>query len=335
MSRSIYVVFYLISCVSTESFSGCSKAQINQVEYKIFNNNSDTFQMRTSSIIRTEYNTEKVTVDLGNKTILCSKIFDKLHNLKSVFIRATNVVEIETNFLQGKGLGVYLGICDGKIQTIKKHTFHDLEITSLSLFGNKITTIEEEAFANLSRLKTLNLNINQLKELNPRSFVGLPQLDDFRATENVISNLQKNVFEFLEDKKAFIDLSRNCIEVVDKGAFDGSNATTVTIYLRINRIEFIPPEICQHHRFVKIDVCNNRISKISPEFFEEDFNITFLNTDCNPLDENTLQALFDLRNQNNFFERLYPCCFGQGSGNTYRHRVFVALTVLLISCWLI
>jgi hypothetical protein len=120
----------------------------------------------------------------------------------------------------------------------------------------------------------------------------LPQLDDFRATENVISKLQKNVFEFLENKKAFIDLSRNCIEVVDKGAFDGSNATTVTIYLRINRIEFIPPEICQHHRFVKIDVCNNRISKISPEFLEEDFNITFLNTDCNPLDENTLQALF-------------------------------------------
>jgi hypothetical protein len=150
MSSSIYVVFYLISCVSTKSSSGCSKVQINQVEYKIFNNNSDTFQMRTSSIIRTEYNTEKVTVDLGNKTILCSKIFDKLHNLKSVFIRATNVVEIETNFLQGKGLGVDLGICDGKIQTIKKHTFHDLEITSLSLFGNKITIIEEEAFANLS-----------------------------------------------------------------------------------------------------------------------------------------------------------------------------------------
>jgi hypothetical protein len=72
------------------------------VEYKIFSNNSDTFQMRTGSIIRTEYNTENVTVNLRNNTILCSKIFDKLDNLKSVSIQATNVVEIETNFLQGK-----------------------------------------------------------------------------------------------------------------------------------------------------------------------------------------------------------------------------------------
>jgi Leucine-rich repeat (LRR) protein len=326
MSSSIYVVFYLISCVSTESSSGCSKAQSNQVEYKILHNKS--FQMKTGSTIETE-------VDLGNITILCSKIFDKLDNLNSLLIRATNVVKIETNFLQGKGLDSLLKIYYGKFQTIKKHTFHDLEITLLFLSENKITTIEEEAFANLSRLKELSLNRNQLKELNPRSFVGLPQLDDFRAIKNVISKLQKNVFRFLENKKASIDLSSNCIETVDKGAFDGSNATTVIIFLRNNRIEFIPPEICQHHRFVEIDVCNNRISKISPEFFEEDFNVTFLYIDCNPLNENTLQALFDWRNQHNSSARWDPCCSGQGSGNTYCHRVFVALIILLISCLLI
>jgi Leucine-rich repeat (LRR) protein len=335
MSSSIYVVFYLITCVSTESSSGCSKAQNNQVEYTVLNNNSATFQMRTNSIIRTEYDTVDLTVYLGNNTILCSKIFDKLRNLKSVFIQATNVVEIETNFLQGKGLGSRLEIWHGKFQSIKKHTFHNLEITFLSLFGNKITTIEEEAFVNLSQLKTLILDINQQKELNPWSFVSLPQLDNFSAAGNVISKLQKNVFEFLENKKAFIDLSRNCIESVDKGAFDGSNATNVMLILTNNRIEFLPPEIFQHHRLVRIDACNNRISKISPEFFEEDFNITFLNINCNPLDENTLQALFDWRNQNNFFERWISCCSGQGSGNTYCHRVFVALTILLISCSLI
>jgi Leucine-rich repeat (LRR) protein len=296
------------------------------VEYKILHNKS--FQMKTGSTIETE-------VDLGNITILCSKIFDKLDNLNSLLIRATNVVEIETNFLQGKVLDSLLKIYYGKFQTIKKHTFHDLEITLLFLSENKITTIEEEAFANLSRLKELSLNRNQLKELNPRSFVGLPQLDDFRAIKNVISKLQKNVFRFLENKKASIDLSSNCIETVDKGAFDGSNATTVIIFLRNNRIEFIPPEICQHHRFVEIDVCNNRISKISPEFFEEDFNVTFLYIDCNPLNENTLQALFDWRNQHNSSARWDPCCSGQGSGNTYCHRVFVALIILLISCLLI
>jgi Leucine-rich repeat (LRR) protein len=162
----------------------------------------------------------------------------------------------------------------------------------LSLFSNKNTTIEEEAFLNLLQLKILILDRNQLKELNPQSFVGLPQLHHFSTMGNVISKLQKNVFEFLENKKAFIDLSSNCIEIVDKGAFDWSNATNVMLILTNNRIEFLSPEIFQHHRVVRFDRSNSSISKISPEYFEVDSKLTFLNLDCNPLDEKTLQALF-------------------------------------------
>jgi Leucine-rich repeat (LRR) protein len=92
--------------------------------------------------------------------------------------------------LQDKGLGSRLDIRHGKFQSIKKHTFHNLEITFLSLSGNKITTIEEEAFVNLSQLKTLILDANQLNELSPWTFVSLPQLDSFRAAGNVISKLQ-------------------------------------------------------------------------------------------------------------------------------------------------
>jgi hypothetical protein len=110
MSSSIYVVFYFITCVSTESSLGCSKDRIDQVEYSIFTNNSETFQIRTGNILRIGDNVLTMHVDLGNNTILCSKIFDKLRNLKSVFIQTTNVVEIETNFLQGKGLDSRLDI---------------------------------------------------------------------------------------------------------------------------------------------------------------------------------------------------------------------------------
>jgi Leucine-rich repeat (LRR) protein len=261
------------------------------VEYSTFVNNFATFQMRTDSIVRTGDNVLSADVDLGNNTILCSKIFDKLHNLNSVSIHATNVVEIETNFLQGKGLDSRLEIHDGKFQTIKTHTFHNLEITSLSLFGNKITTIEEEAFLNLSQLNTLILDRNQLKELNPRSFVGLSHLDSFSAVGNVISKLQKNIFEFLQKRNVSIHLHRNCIETLDKGAFDGSNAANVILNLMHNRIEFLPPEIFQPGRFVRIDMYNNNISKIPHEFFEGDFYIELLNVDCNPLDGETVQAL--------------------------------------------
>jgi Leucine-rich repeat (LRR) protein len=299
----------------------------------MFTNNYETFQIRTDSIVRIEDNVLTADVDLGNNTILCSKIFDKLHNLMFVSIHATNVVEIETNFLQGKGLDSRLEIHDGKFQTIKKRTFCNLEITFLSLFGNKITTIEEEAFLNLSQLKILILDANQLKELNPQSFVGLPQLHHFSAMGNLISKLQKTVFEFLENKKAFIDLSSNCIDTVDKGAFDGSNATNVMLILTNNRIEFLPPEIFQHYPVVKFDRSNSRISKISPEYFEVDFNLTFLNLDCNPLDEKTLQALSDWKTENNISATWFPCSSGHEVDNMCCHPIFFTLAIMLHSCW--
>jgi Leucine-rich repeat (LRR) protein len=301
------------------------------VEYSIFTNNSETFQMRTGNILRIGDNVLIVDVGLGNNTILCSKIFDKLHNLMSVSIHATNVVEVETNFLQGKGPDSRLEIHDGKFQTIKKRIFCNLEITFLSLFGNKITTIEEEVFLNLSQLKILILDANQLKELNPQSFVGLPQLHHFSAMGNVISKLQKNVFEFLENKKAFIDLTSNCIDTVDKGAFDGSNATNVMLILTNNRIEFLPPEILQHHRVVKFDRSNSTISKISLEYFEVDFNLTFLNLDCNPFDEKTLQALFYCKTRNNLSATWFLCSSSHDPHSTYCHPIFIAL--VLISYW--
>jgi hypothetical protein len=106
----------------------------------------------------------------------------------------------------------------------------------------------------------------------------------------VISKLQNNVFEFLQKRNVSIHLHRNCIETLDKGAFDGSNAANVILNLMHNRIEFLPPEIFQPGRFVRIDMYNN-ISKIPHEFFEGDFYIELLNVDCNPLDGETVQAL--------------------------------------------
>jgi hypothetical protein len=156
----------------------------------------------------------------------------------------------------------------------------------------------------------------------------LLQLDSFSAAGNVISKLQKNVFEFLKNKKAFIDLSSNCIETVDKGAFDESNPTNVMLILTNNRIEFLPPEIFQHHRLVRFDRYNSRISKIAPEYFEVDFKLTFLNLDCNPLDEKTLQALFDWKTQNNLSMTWFPCSSGQEPDSTYCHPIFIALVIL-------
>jgi hypothetical protein len=97
MSTFIYVVFYLITCVSTEIHLGFRNAGTDQVEYSNVSDNFGIFKMRTGSIVKAGDN-ETVEVNLRTNTILCSKDFDKFRSLEYILINATNVVEIETNF---------------------------------------------------------------------------------------------------------------------------------------------------------------------------------------------------------------------------------------------
>jgi hypothetical protein len=91
----------------------------------------------------------------------------------------------------------------------------------LRLTANKIATIEEQAFVNLSRLERFSLTQNQLTELDPSSFVDLPRFRDFTVCRNKSSQLQKNVFQFLKMKDISIDLVLNRIETVNRELFGG------------------------------------------------------------------------------------------------------------------
>jgi hypothetical protein len=112
------------------------------------------------------------------------KMFDRFFNM-GLFV--TSVVEIETKFLQGQNLNDFLYINEYKIRTIRKQTFVDLPIRVLKFMANKIITIEEQAFVNLTRLERISLARNQLTELDLRNFVDLPSLRDFDACINKIS----------------------------------------------------------------------------------------------------------------------------------------------------
>jgi hypothetical protein len=81
MSTSIYVVFYLITCLSTEIHLGFRNARTDQVEYSNVSDNFGIFKMTTGSIVKAGDN-ETVEVNLGTNTILCSKDFDKFRSLE-------------------------------------------------------------------------------------------------------------------------------------------------------------------------------------------------------------------------------------------------------------
>jgi Leucine-rich repeat (LRR) protein len=121
----------------------------------------------------------------------------------------------------------------------------------------------------LSRGELIDLATNQLTELDPSSFVDLPRFRDFTVGINKISQLQKNVVQFLKTKKISISLAVNRIETVHQEVFGGVTAEVVDINLRSNKLGFIPTDAFKGRRFLNVDLTHNAISHISLEFFDE------------------------------------------------------------------
>jgi Leucine-rich repeat (LRR) protein len=244
-------------------------------------------------------NLGRLYVDSLNNNLLCKRMFDNFYKFDSLYIEAKNVEEIEYDFLLGQQIYRVLHIINGKIKTIKKYTFKDLMVMGLGLFENEISTIEGEAFVNLSRLEEISLGKNKITRLSPDSFVKLPRLNNFDVINNRISKIQTELFKFLKSKSVVICLQYNAIEVLDPGAFVGSSTKHVQIDLTHNHIECIPSGFFQGRRFESVDLRHNKISKFSGNFFRKNVDIQLLYLNFNLLEEEILEELTDWAKENN------------------------------------
>jgi hypothetical protein len=107
-----------------------------------------------------------------------------------------------------------LGVCDSNLPTVKaglfKPEFQNLEY--LNLYGNKIETIEPNAFQYLIKLWWIRLYDNKIKSLSYRLFKNNPDLKYIDLRENKINSIHPNFFDGLEKLK-LIEFTENlCID---------------------------------------------------------------------------------------------------------------------------
>lgn len=153
----------------------------------------------------------------------------------------------------------YLNMGKNLISTI----FHDnllglKNLEQLILTSNKLTYIEDEAFADQTHLLTLVLENNLLGSLYAEWFQGLDALVELNLAYNRIHNIPASVFLHLQSLER-LDLTGNRISTVNPGAFVGlSNLKHLVI-------------------------ADNFLSRIPAAAFQSLVSLLTLNLDQNPL----------------------------------------------------
>ncbi|CAI6350466.1 unnamed protein product [Macrosiphum euphorbiae] len=152
----------------------------------------------------------------------------------------------------------------------------------LDLSRNKIRDIEPKAFTYLTQLNKLDLSRNEIRDIEPNSFTHLTELTSLHLDYNKISNLKIGAFANLS-KLQILYLFSNEIENIETGVFN--NLTSLEcLLLHGNKIHKLDLEMFKGLTKLEILFLNyNKIRNIPPGIFDSLTSLSGLDLNHNPL----------------------------------------------------
>ena len=104
-----------------------------------------------------------------------------------------------------------------------------IEALEVHIRDNRIDTIYENVFSNLSQCRVLNLFRNKISELKQGALNGLTALTYLTLKSNNLERLPVNIFSNLNNCST-LDLQDNYIRQVEPGAFNGLTALSILTF---------------------------------------------------------------------------------------------------------
>ncbi|XP_056388691.1 leucine-rich repeat-containing protein 53 isoform X2 [Hyla sarda] len=173
-----------------------------------------------------------------------------------------------------------LVITEGDISLIGLNNFsHLFDLSLLRLSGNKIKKIQNGAFTNLTKLRTLVLDYNQISStsITNGTFFPLQNLETLQLNRNDFGSIDKTWFGNTE-RLIRLEINRNQITSLTRNSL-GSNALHKLQHLDLssNFISFIQERTFESLRQLKeLDLSKNRLTKL-PDVFSFLPHLTLLN----------------------------------------------------------
>ncbi|XP_015922574.1 uncharacterized protein [Parasteatoda tepidariorum] len=172
-----------------------------------------------------------------------------------------------------------LYVSNATIEVLRNGSFEDLRIQSLHLSKSKIRDIEVGAFFGLKEtLTSLNLQDNLLREIPVEGMRSLNSLQFLDLSHNVIRKVQDDAFKGLP--LSTLKLSDNSLNISDV-AFRGLEGSLKSLNLQSSDLRELPKAIQRLKFLALLDLAQNKIETIEPDFFSEMQSLTAINLERN------------------------------------------------------
>ena len=210
------------------------------------------------------------------------------------------------------------------IVSINQYTFYNnVNLVWIDLGKNSINYIHPSIFANVSKVRDLNLSGNKVTAVEPETFSANVELQWLNLNDNSITDIHLSIFQ-TNSKLTGLHISGNKLASIKQCIFN-TNRELKWLNLEGNSISEVHPSTFRNNnRLRHLDISRNKITLINPDTFILNRELTFLYIQGNKITEISkssfrgLEQLEELDLSDNYIEELDPIVFHNNFTSTKR-----------------
>uniref|UniRef100_T1KQI9 Uncharacterized protein n=1 Tax=Tetranychus urticae TaxID=32264 RepID=T1KQI9_TETUR len=199
---------------------------------------------------------------------------EKLTFLVSLHLNYNNIQVLHYGAFRGLISLLRLSLYGNKIKTIDPNVFHGIggNLTRINLGANQLTSIDSSSFFNLTTLKRLQLHENRITSIDVNTFKGFSasdSLDALNLASNNIKEIPEKSFQSLSSLNS-LALEKNRISAIHPFAFQGIEDSLEWLTLGDNILNSIPSYALQNlTRLRQLDLRGNNITIVEENSFKD------------------------------------------------------------------
>ncbi|XP_058250056.1 carboxypeptidase N subunit 2 [Hemibagrus wyckioides] len=208
-------------------------------------------------------------------------LFNKLDKLTKLLLNNNHKIKIlAPNLFESLEKLEVLQLHGNMLQNLHKALFLKLtNLHELNLSSNQLSTVDT---SRLSKLKKLDLGLNQITDLSLDTFKGNLQLQILSLQGNMISKLDPGIFSHLDNLEE-VNLRDNKLEVLSSGLFPSN---LKNLMLKGNSLlQLSSSAFTNLHNLIYLDLSQNLLSSLPAELFQNLSSLERLDLSGNRLQE--------------------------------------------------
>lgn len=292
--------------LGTVNFSGSKLAGFDQIKSESIEEldlSNCSLNKITNSMFDNLSELTYINLSHNRLTAIAPSTFSNLVNLEELDLSGNQLEQIVPNMFQNNTQLNTLNLSNNPLKRFHLSVASELE--RLEMRSCKLTNIDDSFSKNLDLLVYLDVSDNGIKNVSPKTFSLLADLEHIDLSNNGLKTLDPNTFKFNTNlKKILLDNNNlqtlnpficsasqfetyhfscnNChLKTIDEDTF-ATMPAIVTLRLANNELENISP-IRRLQSLIHLDVSNNRISDLPSDTFTKNAALEVLQLSGNPL----------------------------------------------------